>query len=204
MSDSSPRLGTRRRLGTGADADMQLVVLDTETGGLDAFGDCLVEIGAVLLDDALGNCSTFHRRIRPSTRIAPEARAVHGLTSRSLSDAPDLLEVVSELAAWLPEKPVMVGQNVWFDAAFISRAFRSCEVPYPFDYHVLDIWGVASFVLPRVGEPLPGYDLDELCLHFAIDRQLPHSAMSDALAAAEALRHLDRLLIDVLGRSLAG
>lgn len=173
-----------------------VVVIDTETSGLDPCVDCLLEIAAVKLDDSLAACSTFSSLIRPTCEISDASTRVHGLTAHSLANAPSIQAVLASFLAWAPEGATLAGQNVWFDAAFVSTAAKRVGAPYNFDYHVLELWSVASFVLPRVGRPLPKYDLDHLCELFSIDRDRPHNALSDATASAEVYRRLSDLLAD--------
>ena len=54
---------------------------------------------------------------------------------------------------------VPAGQNVRMDVQFLERAFKRCQIPYPFDYHVIDLatlfysWSLVS------GEPVAALSL---------------------------------------------
>lgn len=176
-----------------------IVVVDLETSGLDPCVHCIVEVGACVLDEHLQIASTFHSRVRPSGPIDPLATRVHGLTEDMLKSEPSAAKVLGDFIRWAPEEAVLAGQNVWFDAAFLSRACREAGLPYPFGYHVMDLWTLTSFALPRLGYALPSYDLDAQCRCFGLHREVPHTALSDARASAEVLCRMHALLNDLRG-----
>ena len=66
----------------------RLLVVDTETTGLDpAGGHVLVEVATVTIDDAaIGE--TWSSLIQPGRSIPAEAAAVHGITDTLVADAP--------------------------------------------------------------------------------------------------------------------
>ena len=56
------------------------IVLDTETTGLDARTDEIIEIGCVEIYDRRVTGRHYHQYIRPNGHISAGAEAVHGLS----------------------------------------------------------------------------------------------------------------------------
>ena len=82
------------------------------------------------------------------------------------------------------------GQNVRMDVVFLERAYRSAGLPWPFDYHVIDLatlFYVWSLVL---GEPVSALSLRQAATTAGlIDGPVPHRAMADARLTLETFRH---------------
>src|SRR5918992_3989933 len=95
------------------------VVFDSETTGLSSPVD-FVEIAVV---DPAGQ-TLFDSLLKPSCRIEPRARAVHGHSAKSLSDAPHFLEVYPDLLEVLYERRVIV-----FNASYDRRGWETSLRP---------------------------------------------------------------------------
>src|SRR5919107_2294095 len=93
------------------------VVFDSETTGLSSPVD-FVEIAVV---DPAGE-TLFDSLLKPSCRIEPRARAVHGHSAESLSDAPHFLEVYPDLLEVLYKRRVIV-----FNASYDRRGWGRSE-----------------------------------------------------------------------------
>ena len=66
---------------------MDIVVLDTETTGLDyRKGHRVIEIGCILLKNRRVTSEIFHCYINPQRQIDPEALKIHGITDQFLKD----------------------------------------------------------------------------------------------------------------------
>ncbi|MBT4393900.1 MAG: DNA polymerase III subunit epsilon, partial [Acidiferrobacteraceae bacterium] len=74
----------------------RLVVLDTETTGLDATaGHRVIEVGGVAISDRKHSDEQFHSYLNPQRSIDAGALEVHGITESFLADKPlfkDILE----------------------------------------------------------------------------------------------------------------
>jgi DNA polymerase-3 subunit epsilon len=156
------------------------VVFDSETTGLSSPVD-FVEIAVV---DPAGQ-TLFDSLLKPSCRIEPRARAVHGHSAKSLSDAPLFSEVYPDLLEVLYGRRVMVfnasyDRRVWDTAVrhLGARGALAGELPR---------WECAMRQYTRfVGEPakrgrgyrpqkLPGGD---------------HTALGDALATLRLIEQI--------------
>jgi len=99
---------------------------------------------------------------------------------------------LTELVATLPKgtKVVPAGQNVRMDVIFLERAFGKCEIPYPFDYHVIDLatlfysWSLIS------GEEPAALSLRQAAQTAGLlDDVVQHRAMADTRLTLETFRH---------------
>jgi hypothetical protein len=101
-------------------------------------------------------------------------------------------QVLGELAALLPKDKVVVpaGQNVRMDVQFIERAYRSCALEYPFDYHVIDLATLFYAWSLVVGEPVAALSLRHAATTAGlVDGSVPHRALADARLTLETFRH---------------
>jgi len=97
-------------------ARRDFVILDSETTGLSSPVD-FVEIAVVSPQGEL----LFESLLKPSCRIEPAARAIHGHSAKSLSEAPCFFEVYADLLEVLHRRRVIVfnapyDRRVWDEA----------------------------------------------------------------------------------------
>lgn len=96
-----------------------VIVLDTETTGLDPSIDELLSIGVVDLDGK----PIWSSMVRPErTQSWPEAEAVNGISPEDVADAPAVGVIVPELQRIIDAADEVVGYNVGFDAGFLRAA----------------------------------------------------------------------------------
>ena len=180
-----------------------ILVIDTETTGIDPTTDSIVEIGACLLEGAtLRQIGSFSRRVRPESPMSASAARIHGLSDAVLSSAPPIRDALVEFSAFAPASALLAGHNICFDVSHLKSSYKCARMEYPFDYHSLDIWSLAFFCHRlRPSFPAP-VDLDALVEHFGLQRSLSHSALEDATIAADVLRIVVRQFSDptVIGR----
>lgn len=182
---------TQRRRARPPRLAKPLLVIDTETTGLDPATDALVQLAAIMLDpQSLAEQAAFSTLIRSQRPISAEAHAVHGLALEDLEAAPELPSAISAFAKFAEPSAVISGHNVGFDYAFLKSAYAQVGLEFPFDYHTLDIWSLSFFILGADGIELPKYNLDHLCSLYGIVRGPRHDAMEDVRASAQVLRHL--------------
>lgn len=114
-----------------------VIVIDTETTGVDVSRDQIIEITiqAGTAEDA--ECWT--RRIKPSVAIPPAATAVHGISDADVADCPPFQAFAGEISRRLGEAEVIIGYNM-----------RRFDLP------------LVLAELERAGERLP--DLSAKCL----------------------------------------
>lgn len=164
------------------DATNRIVVLDTETTGLDIARDRVIEIGAVVLD-GFHEVETVQYYFNPPCKVSEGAFKVHGLSNEFLSQfEPFCCKKVRELF----QDSTLVAHNAKFDMKFLNKEFGIAELP-EISNPVIDTLELARKAFP--GAPA---NLDALCNRFKISnahRDL-HGALVDALLLARVYNYL--------------
>lgn len=191
-------------------SDFVFAFMDCEFGGLDPERHDITEVAVILTDYRLRELASGEWKIAArADRISPEAAEISGYTPEAWAGAPPLRQVLGEIGALLPSegpKVVPAGQNVRMDVMFLERAWRSCDIPYPFDYHVIDLATLFYTWSLVAGEPVPALSLRQAALNAGlIDGPVPHRAMADAKLTLETFRHyVGRLALRPPVEALAG
>jgi oligoribonuclease (3'-5' exoribonuclease) len=173
--------------------DFAFAFLDCEFGGLDPERHDITEIAVIVTDYRLAELASAEWRVlaRPE-RVTAEAAEMSGYGPERWADAVPLRRALGELVALLPAGKTVVpaGQNVRMDVAFLERGFKSCEIPYPFDYHVVDLATLFYAWSLVVGEPVVALSLRQAAITAGlIEGPVPHRAMADARLTLDTFRH---------------
>ena len=170
-----------------------LAWIDCEFGGLDVEKHDLTEVAIILTDSRLVELASAEWKVRARPeRVSEEAAAIFGYDQEVWDKAPRVRQVLTELVDMLPKgtKVVPAGQNVRMDVIFLERAFQNCEIPYPFDYHVIDLatlfysWSLISGEEPRALSLRQAAQTAGL-----LDDVVQHRAMADTRLTLETFRH---------------
>ena len=172
------------------------VVFDTETTGVDARTDRVIEIGAVRLD-GLTEVGRFSSLVNPERLVPRRITEITGLSTASLVGAPVAAEAIPEFLAFA-EGAVLVGHNVPFDVAMVNAELARLGRP-PLDHPTLDTLRLARRLLH--GHRSKG--LTAVADHFGIRVHGRHRALGDAEATAEVLRRFVAMM-GPRGRTLDG
>ncbi len=168
--------------------------LDCEFGGLDPELHDLTEVGIIMTDYRLVETAEQQWRVkaRPD-RITPEAAEIFGYDEALWAEAPPVRQVLEEIVAMCPEDKIVVpaGQNVRMDVIFLERAFKSCDIPYPFDYHVIDLATLYYTWTLVAGETAAGLSLRQAATTAGLleGGAVAHRALEDARLTLECFRH---------------
>lgn len=164
-----------------------VVVVDTETGGLSANAPVL-EIAAVNIE------SGEEFRVVPFLTPAqlatcePEALAINRYYERRVfADMLDDVAANANAFNWLKnmlDGNVFAGSNPAFDAPHIAKLLNS----EPWHHRKLALESYAAGVLGLPLDELPG--LNKVCEILGVENEDPHSALGDARATAECFRKL--------------
>jgi DNA polymerase-3 subunit epsilon len=180
---------------------MRLVVLDTETTGLEAKeGHRIIEVGAIEVVGRRITESRFHHYVNPERDSDEGALAVHGLTRHFLEDKPKFVEVVDDLLAFVKGAEVII-HNAAFDLEFLDAELGRLGRP-PFAQHCMKV--TDSLQLAREQHPGKRNSLDALCERYQVSNahRTLHGALLDAGLLAEVYlamtRGQDSLTIDDL------
>jgi DNA polymerase III epsilon subunit family exonuclease len=99
-----------------------VIVLDTETTGLDHKTESLLEIGAVRLENG-EITATFSTLIKPAVPIRHSSFKIHGISDEMVEEAPSVEEAIVAFADFIGDLPY-VAHNVVFDYSFITEAYK--------------------------------------------------------------------------------
>jgi DNA polymerase III epsilon subunit-like protein len=167
--------------------------MDCEFGGLDPELHDITEVAIVVTDYRLAELASAEWKIRArEDRITPEAAEISGYTADAWKDALPLRQVLGEIAELLPKgrTAVPAGQNVRMDVQFLERGYRSCDLPYPFDYHVIDLATLFYAWSLVAGERVSALSLRQAAtVAGLLDGGVPHRAMADTQLTLESFRH---------------
>jgi len=76
------------------------------------------------------------------------------------------------------------------DVMFLERAYRNCGIPYPFDYHVIDLATLFYTWSLLAGERVPALSLRQAAVNAGLlEGNVPHRAMGDARLTLETFRY---------------
>ena len=163
---------------------MDLVVLDTETTGLEVSeGHRVIELGCVLLSNRKHTEMRFHHYINPGRAIDAEAREVHGISEAFLEDKPAFSEIMGEFLTFV-EGTELVIHNAPFDLGFLNRELELAGHSSRLE-EVCEV--TDSLVMARQMHPGQRNSLDALCRRYEVDnsgREL-HGALLDAEILAD-------------------
>ncbi len=159
---------------------MREIVFDTETTGLSATDDRLVEIGCVEIVNMIPTGKTFHTYINPRKPVNPAAFKVHGLSNAFLSDKPTFTRIADRFLRFVGSAP-LIAHNANFDLGFINAELQRISLD-PLKNEIID-----TLALSREKRPGAKHTLDALCSHFGIDnsRRKKHGALLDAELLAD-------------------
>ncbi|HBX73316.1 MAG TPA: DNA polymerase III subunit epsilon, partial [Halieaceae bacterium] len=110
---------------------MRLIVLDTETTGLEVSqGHRIIEIGCVELVNRRLTGNHFHRYINPERDIDQGAIEVHGITRESLADKPVFAQVAADFLEFVRGAELVI-HNAPFDLGFLDAELRRLDDNHP-------------------------------------------------------------------------
>lgn len=161
---------------------MREIIFDTETTGLDAREDRIIELGCIELINRFPTGRTFHHYINPQGRaINPEAQAVHGIAAEHLIGKPSFGDLAEEFMTFI-EGAKLVAHNAGFDMGFINAEFGRLGHPAVGPERVVD-----TLALARRKHPMGPNSLDALCRRYGIDNshRTRHGALLDSELLAE-------------------
>ncbi len=151
------------------------VILDTETTGLSADKDRIVEIACIELSNHIPTKNIFHTFINPETKVSADAFSVHGYSDEFLSNKPKFKEIIKNFLDFIKDKKLVI-HNADFDLGFLNNELRRLNVKPILKSDVVDTLQIARSKFPGVGN-----SLDALCKRYKINVEAreKHSALVD-------------------------
>lgn len=182
----------------------KLLVVDTETGGLDPARCSLLTIGAVVWEDGrhLAEAEWFVRE--PRLEIDPASLKEHVVDLREVAakglPPAEAAKALLEFATphFPGERIVLAGHNVGFDAGYLKRLFALAGMNYEqhFSHRLIDTASLLGALSLAGRVPIQSRGLSEAIAHFQIPVDLArrHTAIEDARVTARLLTKLIDLL----------
>jgi len=151
------------------------IILDTETTGLSADKDRIVEIACVELNNYIPTKNIFHTFINPEIKVSLDAFKIHGYSDEFLSTKPKFKDVVQNFINFIKDKKLII-HNADFDLGFLNNEFKRLNLKPILRSEVTDTLQIARSKFPGSGN-----SLDALCKRFKIniEGREKHSALLD-------------------------
>lgn len=147
------------------------VVVDTETTGLSADKDKIIELAAVRFE-SWQPVEVWSTYINPRKHIPEKASDINYIYDEDVADAPYIEDAKESFEAFVSKSDLLVGQNISFDLRFLW-----CDnIDFPEGMRCLD-----TVKLARKAYSLPNYKLGTIAEHCGILFSA-HRALADAYA----------------------
>jgi DNA polymerase III epsilon subunit family exonuclease len=163
-----------------------LIVLDTETTGLDHKSERLLEVAAVKLENG-EVVETFTSLVNPQVPIRHSSFQIHGISEEMVKDAPTIDEVLPRFLEFINELP-FVAHNAIFDYSFINEAHKTLYNKR-WKTHKIDTLEMYRSVFPDE----PSHGLASLLARFGFEPEVKHRALDDAICLANCYPKLRAL-----------
>ena len=159
------------------------VAFDTETTGLWAPVNRVVEIGAVRFELEVEGGRSFESLINPERTMPLDVIRVHGITDQMVAEAPLAADILKQFKEFCGSDTVLIAHNAPFDISFLGMEFSRAGISYPENIIVDTV-----DILHRTAPGLPSYSLEALARRFRFAQVQEHRALADALLVAALFR----------------
>ena len=121
------------------------IFFDTETTGVDAFNDRIVEIAIVKTDDDLNVIDEFYSLINPTIPIPLEATEVHNISDEDVKTAPTFEEIANEIYEFIKDCDVAGYNSNRFDIPLLSSEFNRVGIEWDLtDRNIIDVYRIET------------------------------------------------------------
>lgn len=175
-----------------------LVVIDLEaTAGQDEAGrqtnNCIIDLGAVFLDETLEVKGTFEALVKPSEPVTPFITELTGITPAMVADQPAFGEIGPRFSSWAQslagnlKKVRLAAWGNYFDIPLLRKNYYDAGLDFPFAGTALDVKTLAFLWLSQSGRRTDKISLEYFAEHFGLRDVRWHRALSDARVTAATL-----------------
>lgn len=146
------------------------IVIDTETTGLSAQRDHIIEISALKIKNGkiIDNYTSL---VNPGIMIPKSSIKIHGITDDMVINAPTIDKVLPEFLHFIGNKP-LIGHNLSFDLRFINSYLNE-----NINHSLADTMLIAR---KKLGF-LPNHKLITLIEYFELGESQEHRSLSDCI-----------------------
>lgn len=168
-----------------------ILLFELETTGGDVERDVVIQLAAVLLDkDNLLEKGLFNSYVR--TSFLDDTLTRHGallhVSLDILKKSSKTLDVVRSFVSQFSSE-VQLGVQSPRNFIFLRNMFRKVNIPFEYDFHVLDIWTLQYMYVQKLGlKKMP--TLHTLMDTFKLKQKNPHNALERARLQTEVLRKI--------------
>lgn len=148
-------------------------VLDTETTGLSAYYDEIIEIGILRVRNN-EIVDQYSQLIQPESPIDSFITSLTGITNEMVEGMPTINDVKNETLTFIGED-IIVGHNTSFDMRFLSEGFKQ-----PINNYYMDTMQFARKVYPE----LKHHRLSDLTEYLGLHNN-EHRSIADCIATKE-------------------
>ena len=171
---------------------VKFVAFDTETTGLRAESDFILEIGAVKFDCNGIIGESFDTLIKPPVSIPPFITQLTHIDDNLVKDEDDESVVLPDFMQYILDKDtILVAHNAPFDVGFVNASLTRLNLK-PLHNMVIDTLPLSRWAYPELAlEKVRGqYKLQTLAKRFNIDVYRAHRADDDARVCMELLKKI--------------
>jgi DNA polymerase III epsilon subunit-like protein len=191
------------------------LVIDTETTGLKAFENGVIQLSALALDRELIVIDEFNEYIKPPKWAVydPESLKVNGITQEQIDQGLSYEQACRAFISFIKDnfgdtKPIMVAQFFPFDYSFLDRMFEEVQPGIGLFQNIcsrdyLDTKSIANALNLRAEienkpTPFPSTSLAnplglKSSLGIDLSKYKPHDALEDCKATRDVLEKLVNL-----------
>lgn len=156
----------------------RILVLDTETGGLNPETCGVVEIAWIEIDEDLNILDTVRAMINPEKPIDPRASGTHGYVMADVENEPTLLEFMN--GRFANDNVVMIAFNAPFDHGFVKDHFGSLDT--------MCALKLARRIIPD--DKTPDYKLQTLMYSLGLPSAGKHNALDDVMTTYYLMQYM--------------
>lgn len=146
------------------------IVIDTETTGLSAQRDHIIEISALKIKNGK-IIENYTSLVNPGIMIPKSSIKIHGITDDMVIDAPTIDQVLPEFIDFIGNQP-LIGHNLSFDLRFIN-SYLDKNINH-------DLADTMLIARKKLGF-LPNHKLITLIEYFELGESQEHRSLSDCI-----------------------
>lgn len=154
---------------------IDFVAFDTETTGIWAPANRIVEIGAIKFRLGAPATSGFRELVNPEREIPAEVVQIHGITSSMVRNARTVRPVLEDFFAFCGADSILIAHNAMFDISFVGCECDRVGLPLA-ENPIIDTVDVFRRRRPGLGS----YSLLSLAREFKLASDQNHRAADDA------------------------
>lgn len=162
------------------------ICIDCEMTGLDFNTDEIIEVAVskFTFKEVLEN---FESLIDPLREIPEESTKIHHITQEMVQGKPTIDKVLREIIQLVGDH-VVIGHGVKYDLEMLAKAADKYSIPHRLHQNKV----IDTLRLARLYGESPINSLEKLRIHFNVDEEGAHRAMSDVIVNMHVFKHLCR------------